>query len=84
MSQDDAISGHSEEGGLCWPASWWGNNYSSLHLSKNSRNKGNHSELGITRLEIRGCREPLNSTGAPLNFCRDPKDVLVCIHNTCS
>ena len=36
-------------------------------------------------LEIRGCQEsraPLNSPGAPSNFYREPKDVLVSIHNT--
>ena len=36
-------------------------------------------------LEMRGCREPrapLNSPAAPSNFCREPKDVLVSIHNT--
>ena len=35
-------------------------------------------------LEISGCREPrapLNSPGAPLNFCRELKNVLVSIHN---
>ena len=37
-------------------------------------------------LEIRGCREPsapLNSPAAPSNLCREPKNVLVSIHNTC-
>ena len=38
-----------------------------------------------TGLEIRGCREPradMNSSGAPSNFCRESKDVLVSIHKT--
>ena len=36
-------------------------------------------------LEIRGCRDPrapLHSLAAPSNFCREPKDVLISIHNT--
>ena len=40
----------------------------------------------IPGLEIKGCREPrapLKSPAAPTNFCREPKNVLVSIHNTC-
>ena len=31
---------------------------------------------------VPGARAPLNSLRAPSNFCREPKDVLVSIHNT--
>ena len=31
--------------------------------------------------KICSMRAPLNSPGAPSNFCREPKDVLVSIHN---
>ena len=40
----------------------------------------------MSGLEIRGCREPrapLNSPAAPSYFCREPKNVLVYIDNTC-
>ena len=39
----------------------------------------------LSGLEIRGCREPRapsNSPGTPFNFCREPKNVLVYIHNS--
>ena len=42
-------------------------------------------KLTCTGLVIRGCQEPrapLNSPAAPSNFCREPKVVLVSVHNT--
>ena len=44
-----------------------------------------HASLDLIGLEIRGCKEPrapLNSPVAPSNFCREPKDELVSLHNT--
>ena len=41
--------------------------------------------MNKARAEISGCQEqsaPLNSPGAPSNFCREPKDVLVSTQNT--
>ena len=42
--------------------------------------------ISQSRAWIRGCREPrapLNSPAAPSNFCREPKNVMVSIHNSC-
>ena len=36
----------------------------------------------ISGLEIREPKAPLNSPAATSYFCREPKDVLVSIHNT--
>ena len=44
-----------------------------------------YQNLGGPGLEIRGCQEPrapLNSPTAPSNICREPKNLLVSIHNT--
>ena len=38
----------------------------------------------LTGLEISGCWESLISSAAPSNFCREPKNVLVSIHNMVS
>ena len=44
-----------------------------------------YSNIVLAGLKIRGCLEPrasLNSPVAPSNFWREPKNVLVSIHNT--
>ena len=44
-----------------------------------------HKHVFIYLLRNKGCREPrapLNCPGAPSNICREPKYVLVSIHNT--
>ena len=55
-------------------------------LNQVMSNSRSHSKfLWFSGLEIRGCPEPmapLSSPAAPSNFCREPKDVLVSIHNT--
>ena len=37
-----------------------------------------HMAEGVSGLKIRGC----HSHAAPSNFCSEPKDVLISIHNT--
>ena len=39
---------------------------------------------GKSGLKIRRCRLPLNSPAAPSNFCREPKNIMGSIHNTCT